>query len=116
MIRFALRVRKFFGVLPRPAMDHEQSVAPMRCRSCTVADEFKYSGTGVGGSEPYPTVCGPHLFPDPRRERALPVPPCHRRVGLTASGARPCAARGQPGTTQDNGHRDLAVHAHRRIR
>jgi hypothetical protein len=47
-----------------------------RCHGFTVANEFKYSETGVGGSEARQTVSGPHLFFDPTRERELPLPPC----------------------------------------
>jgi hypothetical protein len=72
----ALRVGKFLGFCGIPRWIRSDELGIMRCHSFTVADEFKYSETRVGGSEPCQTVRGPHLFADPTRQWALPVPSC----------------------------------------
>lgn len=43
------------------------------------------AGPEWAGAEPCRTVCGPHLFPDRRRERALPFPSCSNVAGRQSS-------------------------------
>jgi hypothetical protein len=112
MIRSALRVGKFLGFCGIPPWIKSDELRIMRCHSFTVADVFKYSVAGVGESEPCQTVRGPHLFFDPSRERALPVPSCLRVADGQSNALRvvPLAA---PPTGADRHRPRRLGHPHR---